>query len=75
MTTKTIKYTKNANGINCGHTRESIADAIRFMASVFADTHNFAASDRLYELQSKAVKRFGYTWNEVEAIEFEGYAI
>ena len=75
MTTKTIQYTKNANGINCGHTRESIADAIRFMAKVFFDTRNFAAADRLSELQANAVERFWYTWDEVEAIEIAAYSI
>lgn len=70
-----INYKKNAQGINCGHTRESIAWAIRDAAKLFAATSaKQAASERLEAIECKAVREFGYTWEEVEAIEAEGFA-
>lgn len=59
---------------NC-YTRESIAESIRFYASVFAATSSkFAASAKLDDIEMLAVERFGYDWDEIEAIEAEGFA-
>jgi len=70
-----INYKKNAQGINCGHTRESIAWAIRDAAKLFAATSSkMAASARLDEIEQLAVERYGYDWDEVEAIEAEAWA-
>ena len=63
------------NEIRTTYTRESIADAIRTMAIVFVRTSSkLAASAKLEEIESVAVERFGYTYEEVEAIEIEAYA-
>ena len=73
--TREITYRKDARGINCGHTRESIAQAIRDAAKVFAATSaKQAASDRLEAVEARAILEFGYTWDEVEAIEIEAYS-
>ncbi|MBR2681375.1 MAG: hypothetical protein IKE23_11625 [Exiguobacterium sp.] len=63
-----------AASINNNYTRESIAQAIRAMAQVFAVTTNkLAASAKLDEIESLAVSRFGYDWDEIEAIEASAY--
>lgn len=55
------------------YTRESIADAISFHAHIYACTRNPAQAEYLSELQAFAVKRYGYSWEEVEALEIAAY--
>ena len=57
-----------------GYTREGIAEGIRFMAELYMRTHNPAAAIELSNRQFLAVKRYGYTWEEAEAIESAVYA-
>lgn len=56
------------NEINTTYTRDSIIEAIEFMADLYKKTLNPMAAVKLDERQELAVRRFGYTWEEVEAI-------
>lgn len=64
---------EHAPAVN-SYTREGIAEGIRFMAELYMSTHNPAAAIELSNRQFLAVKRYGYTLEEVEAIESAVYA-
>lgn len=76
MTDKTYITSEGyeAASIRTTYTRESIAQAIRAAARLFAATSSkMAASARLDEIEQLAVERYGYDWDEVEAIEAEAW--
>lgn len=76
MTDKTYITSEGyeAASINTTYTRESIAQAIREAAKLFAVTSSkIAASVKLDEIEQLAVERYGYDWDEVEAIEIEAW--
>lgn len=54
--------------------REAIAYRIRTLSRVCAHDFNYTTAAALSEAQAIAVKRYGYTWEEVEAIEFAAIA-
>lgn len=60
--------------VTSSYTREGIAEGIKFMAELYMRTHNPAAAIELSNRQFLAVKRYGYTWEEAEAIESAVYA-
>lgn len=62
-----------AESMRFDHTRESIAEAIAFSADLYCRTGNPAAAAELSMRQALAVERYGYTWEEVEAIEVAAY--
>lgn len=54
--------------------RDSIAYRIRTLSKVCANDFNYTTAAALSEAQAIAVKRYGYTWEEVEAIELDAIA-
>lgn len=76
MTTRTYITSEGyeAASICTTYTRESIAEAIHEAAALFAvTTVKMAAAVKLAEIEQLAVERYGYDWDEVEAIEVEAW--
>lgn len=61
-------------GVKALTARESIAYRIRTLAQVCAHDFSYATAAALEEAQVYAVKHHGFTWDEVEAIEYAAIA-
>lgn len=54
--------------------KKNIKDRIREIATCqYRQPGNFVISVFLGDLQAQAVEKFGFTWDEVEAIEIQAY--